>query len=264
MTLLLETSSDVSSIPHQLFAKINSGVGARVLESEFESLQIINSTYPNLYPQAILYERHNDLGLLLMTFHQLTSISSMHAADAGRALATQHKISNERFGWSNDNYIGLTHQSNQWNEDWPTFFREQRLQRMKRRAADQGLPAAMLEDVNQVIGELDELLSHDFVPSLVHGDLWSGNLGYDETTQQALFYDPAPYYGDREVDLAMTELFGRQPESFYQAYQQVWPLSPNYEQRRPVYNLYHALNHVVLFGSTYHTLVEDCLNQIDF
>ncbi|MCL4163934.1 UNVERIFIED_CONTAM: hypothetical protein GTU68_050922 [Idotea baltica] len=100
------------------------------------------------------------------------------------------------------------------------------------------------------------------MPSLVHGDLWSGNLGFDHVSQQALFYDPAPYYGDREVDLAMSELFGRQPGSFYQAYQRHYPLAMGYELRRPIYNLYHAMNHVVLFGSPYYRLVEDCLDQI--
>ena len=96
----------------------------------------------------------------------------------------------------------------------------------------------------------------------MHGDLWSGNLSLDTEHRKPLFFDPAPYYGDREVDIAMTELFGRQADAFYQAYEAVSPLEKGYEQRRPIYNLYHALNHVVLFGTSYNGLVRNQLEQI--
>ncbi|MBX2848823.1 MAG: fructosamine kinase family protein [Acidiferrobacterales bacterium] len=260
--LLFESNLQTSCLPKRLFAKINSGLGAQVLKSEFESLQIINSTCPNLYPQAILYDQYDDTGLLLMSFHQLTTISSQTAAEAGRALAIQHKISSQDFGWASDNYIGLTPQPNQRNMNWVTFYQKQRLSPMIQLAANQGLPSMSVDMVEEIINKLDKLLCHDVVPSLVHGDLWSGNLGYDQAQQHPLFYDPAPYYGDREVDLAMTELFGRQPDTFYQAYQKEWPLSPGYQQRRPIYNLYHCLNHAVLFGSSYHQMVGNCLDQV--
>jgi len=249
-------------IPDRLFVKTNTGIGAQVLASEFESLKLINSICSGLYPNAILFEQFANEGVLLMSFHTISALSSGNAFMAGKALARQHKNTANKFGWQTENYIGLTLQQNQWTLNWAEFFGEQRLRPMLLRALDQGLSKQAGTRVNKVISKLTGLLDHAVVPSLLHGDLWSGNLGYEQPLARALFYDPAPYYGDREADLAMTELFGRLPNSFYQAYQNEWPLESGYERRRPVYNLYHALNHVVLFGATYNGLVETCLNQI--
>ena len=180
----------------------------------------------------------------------------------GRALAEQHKLTHDQFGWSSDNYIGMTSQPNRWMPNWVDFFREQRLLPMLEKANNKGLTGASALRVNKVISCLEDILSHEVLSSLVHGDLWSGNLGFDSDTSKPLFYDPAPYYGDREVDLAMTRLFGQQSDVFYLAYEQAWPLESGHEDRRAVYNLYHALNHVALFGSSYNSLVDDCLNQV--
>lgn len=250
-------------IPDQLFAKVNSNFGSKVLASEFESLQIISAICPNLFPQAVLFDEIESYAVLIMPLHDISPINTKNAADAGRVLALMHKNGSDGFGWQSENYIGLTPQSNQLNKSWVEFYREQRLQPITQLASERGLENQIMERLNIVITQLDKLLNHYVTPSFVHGDLWSGNLGFDNNSQQPLFYDPAPYYGDREVDIAMTELFGRQPESFYSAYEQEWPLAKDYKQRRPVYNLYHALNHVVLFGLSYTTLVEDCLNQIE-
>ena len=250
------------SLPNRLFGKFNSDFGVDVLKTEFESLKIINELLPSLYPQALLFDRSQGEGGLIMQFHNLTSLNNSNAADAGRALAEQHKQSNGEFGWVSDNYIGMTPQSNQWTSNWVDFFREQRLLPMLERAKVEGLSGASASKVGDVIASLNEVLSHEVIPSLVHGDLWSGNLGFDRNASKPLFYDPAPYYGDREVDIAMTELFGRQPDTFYHAYDEVWPLDSGYEDRRAIYNLYHALNHVVLFGLSYSSLVDGCLNQI--
>ena len=160
-----------------------------------------------------------------------------------------------------DSYIGMTPQANQWMDSWVNFFREQRLLPMLARAKQAGLSSSSVAKVNGVIDSLDELLPHQVVPSLVHGDLWSGNLSLDCATSKPLFYDPAPYYGDREVDIAMTQLFGRQPDTFYQAYNEVWPLENGYQDRRAVYNLCPALNHVTLFGLSYSGLVDECLRS---
>ncbi len=252
-----------SCVPERLFVKTNTGVGAQVLESEFESLTLINSLCSGLYPNALLFEQFGNEAFLLMSFHTISALSSNNAHTAGKALARQHRNTADKFGWRTDNYIGLTLQQNQWTPHWAEFFGNQRLRPILLRALNQGLSKQAGARVNEVINQLAGLLDHAVVPSLLHGDLWSGNLGYEQPLENALFYDPAPYYGDRETDLAMTELFGRLPNSFYQAYQNEWPLESGYERRRPVYNLYHALNHVVLFGATYNGLVEACLNQIN-
>jgi len=253
----------VDGLPERLFVKSNSGVGGDVLRTEFESLNAINDLCSESYPEALLFEECESEAVLIMSFHRLTSLDNHSAAQAGRALAQQHKVACENFGWATNNYIGLTPQSNAWSQSWVDFFRSQRLLPMLNRAKQQGLSELMVSSVEQVMSCLDGLLPHNVVPSLVHGDLWGGNLAYDRDALKPLFYDPAPYYGDREVDLAMTRLFGELPASFYLAYEEVWPLEPGYRHREAVYNLYHALNHVVLFGLSYESLVDSCLAKID-
>ena len=250
------------ALPKKLFGKFNSGVGVDVLKTEFESLKLINVLLPSLYPQALLLDCSKNEGALIMQFHNLASLTNSNAGDAGRALAEQHKQSHDEFGWESDNYIGMTPQANKWTSNWVDFFREQRLLPMLDNAMAKGLSQASALRVNGVISNLNQLLPHKVIPSLVHGDLWSGNLAWDCGTSKPLFYDPAPYYGHREVDLAMTKLFGQQPNSFYHAYDEVWPLEKGHESRVAIYNLYHALNHVVLFGLSYSSLVDGCLNQI--
>lgn len=260
LTLNFDQNSASNKLPKYFFIKANSS--ADILESEFKSLRSIGELLPSYYPKALFTEREDNLSILVMSYHHLSPITPSNAADAGRDLARHHRISHDKFGWSMNNYIGLTPQTNEWNESWITFFREQRLLPMMRRALDQGLPSIKANQIKQSVDRLDKLLSHNVTPSLIHGDLWSGNFGFDKTTNKMLFYDPAPYFGDREVDIAMTTLFGKQPQSFYQAYQAEWPLAVGYEERICVYNLYHALNHFVLFGSSYIGLIDYCLNQI--
>ena len=209
-----------------------------------------------------MFDDSGSKAYLVMDYHHLESLNGDNAAQAGLALAQQHKVTNEQFGWDSDNYIGLTPQSNRWASNWCSFFKEQRLLPILQRAQHRGLSKHNVQRVHNLIDVLEQILSHQVLPSLVHGDLWSGNASFDSQRQTPLFYDPAPYYGDREVDIAMTELFGRQPNDFYQSYQAEWPLEEGYEQRKAVYNLYHALNHVVLFGLSYNGLVEHCLDQI--
>lgn len=250
-------------LPSRLFAKINNGQGVDVLKTEFESLKSINQLIPNLYPTALTFHDSHEMGVLLMSFHRLSSLDQSSASEAGRALAKQHQVMADSFGWSQDNYIGYSTQKNKWMPKWVDFFRDCRLRPMLQKSKEKGLSNYSVSAVLRVIEQLDEHLSHKVVPSLVHGDLWSGNLGFDVGHSKPLFYDPAPYYGDREVDIAMTHLFGSQRNSFYQAYQEAWPLEQGYQFRQGVYNLYHALNHVALFGLSYESLVKDCLRQIE-
>jgi protein-ribulosamine 3-kinase len=168
----------------------------------------------------------------------------------GRQLAVLHNCTNPQFGFDHDNYIGSTPQPNTWQEQGALFFAEYRLGFQARLAQRQGLlgPA----DVRRVQSLAERL--PDLVPvqpaSLIHGDLWGGNAISDENGGPAII-DPAAHYGWAEAELAMTTLFGSFPEAFYQAYQEVRPLEPGYRARFPVYNLYHLLNHLNLFGSGY-------------
>ncbi len=157
----------------------------------------------------------------------------------GRMLAALHRSTSPRFGWERDNWIGLGPQENGWRDDWTEFFLEKRL---KPQAKKCGL-VDKLPDVRSV------LEGHRPQASLLHGDLWSGNAGF--TPDGPVIFDPAVYYGDREADLAMTELFGGFPAEFYASYRKELPLDPGYEKRKHLYNLYHLLNHLNLFGSSY-------------
>jgi len=170
----------------------------------------------------------------------------------GRALALLHRnVTSERFGFAADNYIGDSPQENRWEEDWLLFFGEHRLRFQAELAARRGgADSALLAGVEAIVRRLPSLLSRPDRASLLHGDLWGGNfmVGADGAV---VLIDPAAYFGHREADLAMTELFGGFAAPFYGAYAELWPLEPGYEERKDLYNLYHLLNHLNLFGGSY-------------
>jgi protein-ribulosamine 3-kinase len=170
-------------------------------------------------------------------------------AAMGRMLAELHRQTGPRFGWHRDNYIGLAAQKNAWCDDWAEFFLECRLRPQASKAGLE-LPSLKL------------LEGHKPQPSLLHGDLWSGNAGF--TAEGPVVFDPAVYYGDREADLAMTELFGGFPREFYRAYNEAFTLADGYERRKHLYNLYHLLNHLNLFGSGYRGQVKATLGLLGF
>jgi len=173
------------------------------------------------------------------------------AARLGRQLAQQHRACAERFGWTRDNWIGATPQPNAWHDDWVAFWRTQRLGFQLRRAAENGYGGALQTDGEILLVQLDAFFDgYTPLPSLLHGDLWGGNHGYLAAGTPVLF-DPAVYFGDRECDLAMSELFGGFAPGFHAAYREAWPLDAGYAVRRTLYNLYHILNHANLFGGGY-------------
>jgi fructosamine-3-kinase len=185
---------------------------------------------------------------------------SPHWAEMGRQLADLHRITHpQRFGWHRDNTIGETPQPNPWTQDWADFFADYRIGYQLKLAEQKGMHFSQSEALLQAIPKM--LAEHDPQPSLVHGDLWSGNAAFD-TAGAPVIFDPATYYGDREVDLAMTELFGGFPESFYEGYQAAWPLKSGYRQRKMLYNLYHILNHFNLFGGSYAGQAEQMVRQV--
>ena len=173
-----------------------------------------------------------------------------------------HKSTSKRFGWSRDNTIGATKQINQTKADWIDFWREHRLGFQLDLAKQKGISRSLTIKGEELLKELDRFFT-GYVPeaSLLHGDLWSGNIGYLENGE-AVVFDPAVYYGDREADIAMTELFGGFPAEFYTAYNEAWPLDHGYRQRKSLYNLYHVLNHFNLFGGSYAIQAENMLYRL--
>lgn len=202
-------------------------------------------------PETIACGRIGERAVLELEYLPLTALDRASGAELGRRLAALHRHGGPRFGWTEDNFIGATPQENSWRDAWPRFFGEHRLRPQLRRARDRGMNRDELERGERLIEQAAAFfVTYRPMPSLLHGDLWSGNAAAlaDGTP---VIYDPAVYYGDRETDLAMTELFGGFPDAFYAAYRQEWPLDPGYETRKTLYNLYHILNHFNLFGNAY-------------
>src|SRR5216110_519231 len=183
-------------------------------------------------------------------------------AALGRSLAIVHSIRGESFGWRRDNYIGTTPQLNRRSPAWSDFWREARLEPQLELARKNGLGRDLVGKGERLAEALPRLLSqHAPAASLLHGDLWSGNAGFLADGAPVLF-DPAVYWGDREADLAMTELFGGFPQAFYSAYAGAAPLAPGYATRKTLYNLYHVLNHANLFGGGYAAQAERMIERL--
>ncbi len=183
-------------------------------------------------------------------------------AALGRSLAKLHSIRGESFGWRRDNYIGRTPQLNRRSPSWSDFWREARLGPQLELARKNGLGKSLLRKGERLAEALPGLLSdHTADASLLHGDLWSGNAGF-LADGAPVFFDPAVYWGDREADLAMTELFGGFPQDFYSAYAEAAPLARGYAVRKTLYNLYHVLNHANLFGGGYAAQAERMIERL--
>jgi len=183
-------------------------------------------------------------------------------AALGHSLAKVHSISGESFGWRRDNYIGRTPQLNRRSPSWSDFWREARLGPQLELARKNGCGKNLLRKGAQLAEAVPGLLSeHAPAASLLHGDLWCGNAGFLADGTPVLF-DPAVYRGDREADLAMTELFGGFPQAFYSAYAEVSPPAQGYAVRKTLYNLYHVLNHANLFGGGYAAQAERMIERL--
>ena len=180
---------------------------------------------------------------------------------AGRELAAMHRTRGRAFGWHRDNTIGSTPQQNTPLDDWVSFWRERRLDFQLKLAAQNGYGGRLQQRGEQLLERFPVLMNHEVAPSLLHGGLWGGNIAYDRDGSPVIF-DPAVYYGDREADLAMTELFGGFAGNFYAAYNEAWPLDSGYGVRKVLYNLYHILNHLNLFGDGYLSQSQSMIDRL--
>jgi fructosamine-3-kinase len=235
----------------RLFLKTNQADCAEMFAAEREGLDELKSAGAVRVPEPIADGVADDSAWLLLEYLDLEAGSPTAAARLGRALAAQHRRTSECFGWRRDNSIGSTLQRNVLQSDWLTFFRTYRLGFQLQLAAENGAGSELREKGTRLLERLPAFFEgHAPAPALLHGDLWGGNWAMIGAGEPVIF-DPAVYYGDREADLAMTQLFGGFPREFYRAYEAAWPLDAGYSVRKHIYNLYHVLNHLNLFGGSY-------------
>lgn len=238
----------LSNYQRNYFIKLNDKSRLQQFESEAYSLEQIKQLNVMACPNVVTTGTTLDKSFLVLEYLPFNHASNQNWYQFGKQLATMHKQSSHgQFGWQHDNYIGTTPQPNSWQSNWRTFFAEQRIGWQLQLLAEKSIKLGSIDYIINVCH--DALLHHQVTPSLVHGDLWQGNIGFSDNA--AYIFDPASYYGDREVDIAMSELFGQMPDEFYQGYQEVFPLDADYDKRKLIYNFYHILNHANLFGGVY-------------
>jgi len=209
-------------------------------------------------PSPIAYGSAANTAWLVL--EHLALVRSGPSGLLGEQLAALHSTQFKNFGWRRNNFIGTTVQNNTSNSNWRLFWRDNRLKPQLALAEAAGFGAQLTEKISLLLEYLPQLMDgHTPSASLLHGDLWAGNKAFTPAGQPVIF-DPASYYGDRETDIAMTELFGGFDSEFYAAYNANTPLPTGYQLRRELYNLYHMLNHLNLFGAAY---LSRCVKMID-
>ncbi len=231
------------------FLKLNDARHHPMFASEAAGLDAIAATNTIRVPQPLVHGIAAGKSFLVLEYLELSPRGD--ARLLGEQLAALHRSTGREYGFVHDNFIGTTPQPNAWTNGWIDFWREQRLGFQLRLAAENGY-GGQLHSLGERLLDALPAFFHGYTPqpSLLHGDLWGGNHAFLTNGVPAVF-DPAAYYGDRECDLAMTELFGGYPATFYAAYRAAWPLDAGYASRRELYNLYHILNHANLFGGGY-------------
>jgi fructosamine-3-kinase len=232
----------------RFFLKLNAASAQAMFCAEAEALETIRQTETLYAPAPIAQGQAEGRAFLVLEAIEFGTGTDDSWQQMGRKLAELHQHASDQFGWNRDNTIGSTPQYNAPNSNWATFFREQRLRPQLELARLNGYHFARAEALLNAAEIL--LAKHHPKASLLHGDLWSGNVGFS-VEGTPIIYDPASYYGDRETDLAFSEFFGGFPLAFYESYQNAWPLAAGYEARKNLYNLYHVLNHANLFGGGY-------------
>ncbi len=221
-----------------------------MFEAEAEGLAELARAKAVRVPAVIALGCDDNTAFVALEWLDLGGRSGAAERKLGEQLAALHRTVRDRFGWHRDNTIGLTPQHNPRSDDWIEFYREHRLRYQLSLARDNGFGGELQTAGARLLERLPDIFG-DYEPaaSLLHGDLWGGN--WATCGGEPVIFDPAVYFGDRETDLAMTRLFGGFGRGFYQAYEASWPLAPGHEQRNQLYQLYHVLNHLNLFGSGY-------------
>lgn len=250
----------ISDGEQRYFVKVNTRDFLHKFEIEAENIRIMRESNTVFVPEVILTgksKQHSFIVLNYLPTKQLDDDKNSYLF--GQQLAKLHQWGEQKeYGFDHDNYIGATLQPNKWDRKWARFFSEQRIGWQLQLAKEKGVNLVNINDFIQVVH--DRLATHQPTPSLLHGDLWHGNVA--NSVFGPICYDPSCYWGDRECDIAMSELFeGFQPE-FYQGYESILPIDYRYSERKDIYSLYHLLNHYNQFGGHYLDQSQKLINQI--
>lgn len=238
---ILQTESQKS-----FFIKTNPRAPSDMFPREAEGLKALSVEKGPYVPKVYKAEE----GFILLENLQPSPRAKDYWPDFGCQLASLHQHTKDHFGFDHDNYIGSTPQKNPWTQSGFRFFAQHRLLFQAELARNRGhLSGQDMKNIEYIARQLEQWIPVQEA-SLIHGDLWSGNAITNQAGEPAII-DPAAHFGWGEAELAMTNLFGSFPEEFYQAYQEVRPLEPGFRERFPLYNLYHLLNHLNLFGAGY-------------
>jgi len=253
------TSVSGGSISESFLAEINDGKSLFIKKNELipeglfkcesnglSALKSFGARVPEVY-KVFTAEGYQ---YIIMQYIERTSPSKSSVYNFGRELAELHrKDAGDKYGFSENNYIGANRQFNDYSASWVSFFAEMRLgHQLKLAVNNKYFDEHEVDVFSKLIDKLGDIIPED-KPSLVHGDLWGGN--YINSAEGCYLIDPAVYFGSREADIAMTELFGGFSNEFYRGYDDVYLLDKGYRERRDLYNLYHILNHLNLFGLSY-------------
>jgi len=260
----INSAYEINSDQHTYFVKTNSAARLSMFEAEFEGLEEIAESNTIKVPQPLCLGTSVGSAYIVLEhlpIHGGRSASNTSLEQLGIDLANMHRVTHDQFGWRRDNTIGSTPQINDQSNNWVKFYRDHRLRFQYQLAAEHGY-GHLLRRGELLMSELDQFFT-DYHPqaSLLHGDLWSGNYAIEDSGQPVIF-DPAVYFGDREADIAMTELFGGFSPRFYSAYNDAYSLDRGYSARKTLYNLYHILNHLNLFGGGYLGQAERMTEQL--
>lgn len=249
------------------FIKLNRASDLAMFEAEAQGLEQMWDTQTIRVPRPICWGTEENSAYLVLEWLNLGGANSEKAwHQMGRKLAALHLWSPPKnypafnqFGWEINNTIGSTPQINNWTENWAVFWQKYRIGYQLKLAKSRGADFRLGDELLEAIPEI--LSNYQPKSSLVHGDLWGGNASVTSSGEPVIF-DPAAYFGDAEVDIAMTELFGGFSPAFYRGYHEVLPQQPGYENRKLLYNLYHILNHFNLFGGGYASQAESMIRQL--
>lgn len=252
----------VSDRDREYFVKLDGAASLPMFETEATGLAELAATATVRVPRPLGHGVAAGQAYLVLEYLPLGGSHAGAMERLGQQLAALHRQPQACFGWRRDNFIGSTPQPNPRGADWIEFWRKSRLGFQLELAVARGHGGAWLRRGEALRARLDGLFAgYRPIPALLHGDLWGGNAGCTVTGEPVVF-DPAVYYGDREADLAMTELFGGFSDRFYAAYRESLPLAAGYPRRRTLYNLYHVLNHLNLFGGGYRAQAERMIGQL--